>query len=87
MWDVRSGTEIGSPSQLDTKPVESVAFTPNGGYVSASDDGDVRLYPAPAAHDASFAAVRRAVCAFLGSGLRPREWQLDAPHITPQRTC
>jgi WD40 repeat protein len=86
LWDVANGTELGSPLPGDTRSVEKVAFSSDGGLVTGSSDRAVRLWQALPTR-ISFAALRAEVCGFVGAGLSRAEWSEYAPGIPFRRTC
>ena len=87
LWDVATGTQLGSPLPGDTRSVEKVVFSSDGDVlVTGSADRTVRLWHAVPRRISS-AALRADVCGFVGAGLSRVEWRQYAPGVPFRQTC
>jgi WD40 repeat protein len=87
LWDVASGTELGTPITAHQRSVESLAFSRDGRFfASGSVDQTVRVWQGVDLPP-SFDQVRNRICNFLDGGLSRSEWSLYAPEIPYRQTC
>ena len=76
LWDLASGTPVGSPLTGHVAAISALAFSRDGrAFVSGASDGELRLWPTPP-------GVIDALCAKVTRNLSLAEWKvLVAPNI------
>ncbi|WP_157900641.1 WD40 repeat domain-containing protein [Mycobacterium rhizamassiliense] len=84
MWDADTGKPVGQPLSADTQAVNSVAFSPDRHrVVSASDDGQLRLWPAPPSDE-----WVKLLCDKLSTNMTHAQWdQWVSPNIGYIKAC
>ncbi|GLF97937.1 nSTAND1 domain-containing NTPase [Streptomyces yaizuensis] len=82
LWDIASGTPLGTPLATPGDPVVSLAFSPDGRTLHTAG-----RHTGPRRHDVHPGPLAAAACARAGTPLSRAEWRRHLPGLPYRDTC